>query len=73
MGKLRPIPAREVLRILTQNGFHEVRRRGSHIVMQKVVGGATTTVIVPDHREIRMGTLASIVRQSQLPRALFEK
>jgi predicted RNA binding protein YcfA (HicA-like mRNA interferase family) len=29
-------------------------------------------VIVPDHREIRIGTLQSIIRQSQLPRALFE-
>jgi hypothetical protein len=33
---------------------------------------STITVPVPDHKEIRIGTLQSIIRQSQLPRALFE-
>jgi len=32
----------------------------------------TVTVPVPDHSEIRLGTLASIIRQSELPRSLFE-
>ena len=40
--------------------------------MQKRAGRSTVTVVVPDHKEIRTGTLASIVRQSQLPRDLFE-
>jgi predicted RNA binding protein YcfA (HicA-like mRNA interferase family) len=40
--------------------------------MQKHDAGSTITVPVPDHREIRIGTLQSIIRQSQLPRALFE-
>jgi predicted RNA binding protein YcfA (HicA-like mRNA interferase family) len=40
--------------------------------MQKVVPGTTITVIVPDHKTIRAGTLASIIRQSQLPRQAFE-
>jgi predicted RNA binding protein YcfA (HicA-like mRNA interferase family) len=30
------------------------------------------TVPVPDHPEIRIGTLASIVRQSGVPRSEFE-
>lgn len=49
-----------------------VRRRGSHVVMQKTLGETTVTVPVPDHREIRIGTLLSIIRQSGLPRSLFE-
>jgi len=52
--------------------FVEVRRRGSHIVMQRRARGSTTTVPVPDHGEIRLGTLQSIIRQSGLPRSLFE-
>ena len=40
--------------------------------MQKVESGDTTTVLVPDHRELRMGTLMSIIRQSGLLRTLFE-
>jgi predicted RNA binding protein YcfA (HicA-like mRNA interferase family) len=49
-----------------------VRLRGSHMVMQKRAGHSTITVPVPNHREIAIGTLLSIIRQSQLPRALFE-
>jgi predicted RNA binding protein YcfA (HicA-like mRNA interferase family) len=40
--------------------------------MQKDVEGGTITVPVPDHREIRTGTLMSIIRQSGLARSVFE-
>ncbi len=40
--------------------------------MQKKVEGSTVTVPVPDHDEVRIGTLQSIIRQSGLPRTLFE-
>ena len=66
------LSGREACRILAEHGFTEVRRRGSHVVMQKVEDGVTITVPVPDHREMRMGTLMSIIRQSCLPRTLFE-
>jgi len=72
LGKTRPLTGREVKAILARNGFAEMRRRGSHIVMQKAVPDSTITVIVPDHKIIRPGTLASIIRQSQLPRQAFE-
>jgi predicted RNA binding protein YcfA (HicA-like mRNA interferase family) len=72
LGKLRVLSGREACRILSQNGFQEVRRCGSHIVMQKRLSVSTITVPVPDHDELRIGTLMSIIRQSQLPRSLFE-
>jgi len=40
--------------------------------MQKRTPESTITVAVPDHKELRIGTLQSIIRQSQLPRSLFE-
>ena len=40
--------------------------------MQKRSAETTVTVPVPDHAEIRIGTLLSIIRQSGLPRPLFE-
>ncbi|MBM3495224.1 MAG: type II toxin-antitoxin system HicA family toxin [Armatimonadetes bacterium] len=49
-----------------------VRRRGSHIVVQRDLGMTTITVPVPDHREIRTGTLLAIIRQSGVPRSKFE-
>ncbi|MDQ3130606.1 MAG: type II toxin-antitoxin system HicA family toxin [Acidobacteriota bacterium] len=72
MGKLRTFSGSDVCRILEQNGFVQVRRRGSHILMQKRTDVSTITVPVPNHKEIRIGTLQSIIRQTGLPRELFE-
>lgn len=72
MGRLRVLSGAQVCTILTQHGFIEVRRRGSHVVMQKQLPDTTITVPVPDHAEIRIGTLQSIIRQSGLARSHFE-
>jgi predicted RNA binding protein YcfA (HicA-like mRNA interferase family) len=72
MGKLRVLSGREVCRILGQHGFIEVRRRGSHVVMQRRTEIGTVTVPVPDHPELKIGTLLSIIRQSGLSRSEFE-
>jgi len=70
--KLRLLSGKEVCAILRKAGFEEVRRGGSHIVMQKKIPQGTITVPVPDHNEIRIGTLQSIIRQSGLSRGEFE-
>jgi predicted RNA binding protein YcfA (HicA-like mRNA interferase family) len=72
LGKLRVLSGRDVCKILETEGFTEVRQRGSHIVMQKRSENTTTTVPVPDHRELKVGTLTSIIRQSGVARSLFE-
>ena len=72
MGKLRVLSGKDVCLILAQHGFNEVRRRGNHIVMQKKLSEDTITVPVPDHNEIRIGTLQSIIRQSGILRSEFE-
>lgn len=33
----------------------------------------TTTVPVPNHKDLKTGTLSSIIRQSSLSRRLFEE
>ncbi|MCP5114945.1 MAG: type II toxin-antitoxin system HicA family toxin [bacterium] len=72
MPRLRVLSGKAACRILAAHGFAEVRRRGSHIVMQKKTDESTVTVPVPDHKEIRIGTLRSIIRQSGVPRSEFE-
>jgi len=72
MGKLLLFSGRDVCQILARHGFMEVRRKGSHVVMQKVISGGTITVPVPDHKELKTGTLLSIIRQSGIPRSEFE-
>ena len=53
MGKLRGLSGQEVCQILAKHGFKEVRRRGSHIAMQKILPDSTITVPVPDHETIK--------------------
>jgi predicted RNA binding protein YcfA (HicA-like mRNA interferase family) len=72
LGSLRVLTGWEVCAILGRHGFVEVRQRGSHIVMQRRGADGTTTVPVPDHKEVRTRTLRSIIRQSGIPRVEFE-
>jgi predicted RNA binding protein YcfA (HicA-like mRNA interferase family) len=74
MPKLRPLPAREICRILAAEGFVRVRQAGSHIIMRRELpGGDSSTVPVPNHREVATGTLKSIIRLSGLDELLFRK
>jgi predicted RNA binding protein YcfA (HicA-like mRNA interferase family) len=58
--------------MLEAQGFKEVRQRGSHRIMQLRTGETTRTVPVPIHKDLKPGTLASIIRQSGLNLSLFE-
>jgi predicted RNA binding protein YcfA (HicA-like mRNA interferase family) len=59
----------EVIEILESRGFGRVSQRGSHIKFRSASG---RIVIVPAARkEIPIGTLRSIIRQSGLDRAEF--
>ncbi len=40
--------------------------------MQRTEAGSTVTISVPDYKELCIGTLMSVIRQSGLPRSLFE-
>ena len=72
MGKLRVLSGSEICKILEEYGFVVARQRGSHRIMQKRIDGATITVPVPLHDPVRRGTLLSVIRQSELAKALFE-
>jgi predicted RNA binding protein YcfA (HicA-like mRNA interferase family) len=73
MPKLGVFSGKEVCRIMESEGFVQVRQRGSHIIMQRKVAGVTTTVPVPDHRTLRIGTLQAIIRQSGLAKDKFTR
>ena len=69
----KPLPLREVNRKLEAVGFAEVSRKGSHVKFARTQAGETRTAIVPHHREIPVGTLASILRQAGLRAEEFER
>jgi predicted RNA binding protein YcfA (HicA-like mRNA interferase family) len=67
MPRLRVFSGAELCILLEKEGFHQVRQRGSHVVMRR----GSMSFPVPLHRELDRGTLSGIIRQSGLPRELF--
>lgn len=60
MPKLPRVSGAEAVHALERLGFGVVRQRGSHIVMRRGAAGC----VVPNHRELKVGTLAGILRQA---------
>jgi predicted RNA binding protein YcfA (HicA-like mRNA interferase family) len=60
---LSDVPVRKVIRALESVGFWHVRTKGSHAVYRNQEGRA---VVVPQHGDVKRGTLASILRQAGL-------
>jgi len=72
LKQLRVLSGHEVCKLLEDHGFTHDRQKGDHVTYQKKAAGTTYSTQVPLHREIAIGTLRSIIRQSALPRELFE-
>jgi predicted RNA binding protein YcfA (HicA-like mRNA interferase family) len=62
MPKLPNISGAEVQRGLERLGFAKVRQSGSHVVMKRAAKGC----VVPMHKEVKIGTLAGILRQAEV-------
>lgn len=60
MPKLPHVSGAEAVRALERLGFELVRQRGSHIVLRRGASGC----VIPNHREIKVGTLAGALRQA---------
>lgn len=56
---------REIIKALEKADFFVVSRKGSHVKLRRIVP-PRRTVIVPDHREVAIGTFRSILRQADL-------
>lgn len=65
--------ARIVLAALQRAGFSLISQRGSHIKLFKRNGDKNFTVIVPNHKEIAIGTFNSILKQAGMNRKSLEK
>ncbi|MBI5226587.1 type II toxin-antitoxin system HicA family toxin [Candidatus Micrarchaeota archaeon] len=71
MPELPVLKLRTLLAILEKTGFTVESQRGSHIKLKKKTPQENRTVIVPNHAEIRKGTLGSILRQAGISREEF--
>ena len=58
----RDVNGTEAVRALRRAGFEQIRQTGSHLIMRK--GGRT--VVVPQHKPIKPGTLKGVIEQAGL-------
>lgn len=73
MSKLPYMSGKEVVKALSKIGFQPARQKGSHIVLIKENEKGKMAVVVPNHKEIDIGTLIEIIRQAGLKRNEFLK
>ena len=62
MPKLPRVSGAEIVRALERLGFAKVRQSGSHVVMRRESKGC----VVPMHSEVKVGTLAGVLRQADI-------
>ncbi len=62
MPRLPTISGRATIEVFERAGWKVSRREGSHIILTKV--GMAAILSIPDHREIRRGTLRSLIRKA---------
>lgn len=60
MPKLPIVSGADTIRALERLGFVIARQRGSHVVMRRGSSGC----VVPNHRELKVGTLAGLLKQA---------
>ncbi|HUU54996.1 MAG TPA: type II toxin-antitoxin system HicA family toxin [Armatimonadota bacterium] len=66
MTKAPSLPYPDVIRALRRAGWAVIRQRGSHIRLEKQLGGEVLKLTVPAHRPIKRSTLAHILKQARL-------
>ena len=64
MPGLPVLSGQRVMRAFQRAGWQVVRRASSHIIMTKP--GSLVTLSVPDHEEVKRGTLRSLIRKAGL-------
>lgn len=67
MPKLPRVSGAQALKALQQLGFEKVRQSGSHVVARRGAAGC----VVPLHAELKVGTLAGVLRQAGVTQEEF--
>ena len=62
MPKLPHVSGAAVVRALERLGFVKIRQSGSHVIMRRGAKGC----VVPMHSEVKVGTLAGVLRQADI-------
>ena len=64
--KLPQISGKELIKKLRKAGFVVTRQKGSHIRLEKNTENKTIKIIVPNHPNLKKGTLNQIIKSTGL-------
>ena len=74
MPKLKKISGKECVKILCNKfGFNILRQKGSHIILAKESPEGRIWTVVPNHKEIKVGTLKGILALAKVTEEEFIK
>ncbi len=72
MQKLKKISGKDCVKILCNKfGFRAVRQKGSHIVLRKETPEGDIGTVVPNHKELKIGTLKGILELAKIDEEEF--
>lgn len=57
MPKLPQVSGLQLVKAFARIGFEKISQRGSHIKLRRVKSDMVETVIIPDHKRVKPGTL----------------
>ncbi len=66
MTRLAAYSGEEVVRAFKRAGWHVARRKGSHVIMEKEGFDATPSIPVHKGKDVKRGTLRSLIRDAEL-------
>ncbi len=70
---MKIISGKELIKILTKEGFAVVRTRGSHARLKKKTTEKILVTVVPLHKKLDIGTMNAILKQCELNKEILEK
>ena len=71
---LKKISGKECVKILCNKfGFKIKRQRGSHIILRKETPEGAIGTVVPNHSELKIGTLKGVLELAKVSVEDFEK
>ena len=71
---LKKISGKDCVKILCNKfGFKIKRQRGSHIILRKETPEGAIGTVVPNHAELKIGTLKGVLELAKVSEEDFEK
>lgn len=74
MSKLKKCSGFECIKILCNKfGFRVARQAGNHIILKKEADKGSVGTVVPNHKELKIGTLKGILELAKIEEESFAK